>query len=134
MVKEPEHGPRSVAEILGSADLDRWRRFSHDVQIASALADYREVDSGLETACRSDTTSPLASVYALWLADSRMNAGTADRSVSDVPDLDVTGEVPDSDRGRMSLRWVLVHMIEEYARHIGNADQLQERIDGEVGQ
>ena len=33
----------------------------------------------------------------------------------------------------MSLREVLVHMIEEYARHIGHADLLRERIDGRVG-
>jgi hypothetical protein len=33
-----------------------------------------------------------------------------------------------------SLRWVLIHMIEEYARHCGHADLLRERIDGRVGQ
>jgi len=33
----------------------------------------------------------------------------------------------------MSLRWVYVHMIEEYARHNGHADLLRERIDGRVG-
>lgn len=32
-----------------------------------------------------------------------------------------------------SLRWVLVHMIEEYARHCGHADFLRERIDGATG-
>lgn len=32
-----------------------------------------------------------------------------------------------------SLRWVYVHMIEEYARHNGHADLLRERIDGAVG-
>jgi hypothetical protein len=32
------------------------------------------------------------------------------------------------------LRDVLVHMIEEYARHCGQADLLRERIDGRVGQ
>jgi hypothetical protein len=30
----------------------------------------------------------------------------------------------------MSLRWVYVHLIEEYARHNGHADLLRERIDG----
>jgi len=34
----------------------------------------------------------------------------------------------------ISLREVLVHMIEEYARHMGHADLLRERIDGRVGQ
>ena len=35
---------------------------------------------------------------------------------------------------RVSLRWVLVHMIEEYARHNGHADFLRERIDGATGE
>ena len=33
-----------------------------------------------------------------------------------------------------SLRWVLVHMIEEYARHNGHADLLREAIDGQTGE
>jgi uncharacterized damage-inducible protein DinB len=33
----------------------------------------------------------------------------------------------------MSLRWVYLHMIEEYARHNGHADLLRERIDGATG-
>ena len=32
-----------------------------------------------------------------------------------------------------SMRWILIHMIEEYARHCGHADLLRERIDGTVG-
>jgi uncharacterized damage-inducible protein DinB len=48
-------------------------------------------------------------------------------------DLDVTGRIPDRDQ-EISLREVLVHMIEEYARHCGHADLLRERIDGRVGQ
>ena len=39
-----------------------------------------------------------------------------------------------SRRGKdISLRWVYVHMIEEYARHNGHADLIRERIDGVVG-
>jgi uncharacterized damage-inducible protein DinB len=38
-------------------------------------------------------------------------------------------------RGRtFSLRWIYVHMIEEYARHNGHADLLRERIDGATGE
>ena len=33
----------------------------------------------------------------------------------------------------MSVRWVYLHMIEEYARHNGHADLLRERIDGATG-
>jgi hypothetical protein len=34
---------------------------------------------------------------------------------------------------QMSVRWVYLHMIEEYARHNGHADLLRERIDGATG-
>jgi hypothetical protein len=34
----------------------------------------------------------------------------------------------------VSLRWIYVHMIEEYARHNGHADLLRERIDGVTGE
>ena len=34
----------------------------------------------------------------------------------------------------MSLREVLLGMIEEYARHMGHVDLLRERIDGRIGQ
>jgi hypothetical protein len=40
-----------------------------------------------------------------------------------------------SDNGKpVTLRWVLAHMIEEYARHNGHADFLRERIDGATGE
>ena len=34
----------------------------------------------------------------------------------------------------ISLRWILLHMIEEYARHNGHADLIRERVDGAVGE
>jgi uncharacterized damage-inducible protein DinB len=33
-----------------------------------------------------------------------------------------------------NLRWIIVHMIEEYARHNGHADLLRESVDGETGE
>jgi len=35
--------------------------------------------------------------------------------------------------GRVSLRWVLVHMLEETARHAGHLDLMREQIDGKTG-
>jgi hypothetical protein len=66
--------------------------------------------------------------WATWRAE----VAFADRFVADAPDLDITGD--EKRRGPISLRWVLVHMIEEYARHLGHADLLRERIDGRVGE
>lgn len=43
--------------------------------------------------------------------------------------------VPRGNSGwRFSLRWVLLHLIEETARHAGHADLLREAIDGSVGE
>ena len=67
--------------------------------------------------------------WAAW----RGEVENADRFVADHP-LETMGEASDPDRGPISLRWVMVHMIEEYARHLGHADLLRERIDGAVGQ
>ena len=52
------------------------------------------------------------------------------RAIAATRGLDDTG----TRRGqRVSLRWIYVHMIEEYARHNGHADFLRERIDGQTG-
>lgn len=54
------------------------------------------------------------------------------RTVSAGLPLDAIGRRPR--RGQdCSHRWILVHMIEEYARHNGHADLLRERIDGATG-
>ncbi|WP_231446906.1 DinB family protein [Brevibacterium zhoupengii] len=34
---------------------------------------------------------------------------------------------------RFNVRWVLIHMFEEYARHVGHADLIRESIDGSTG-
>jgi Protein of unknown function (DUF664) len=58
--------------------------------------------------------------------------------VATAPSLDNTGDDPEnqhgSGRGPMSLREALIGTIEEYARHMGHADLLRERIDGRIGQ
>lgn len=70
----------------------------------------------------------VAQAWAAW----RGEVEFADGFVSDAPDLEITGN--ELWRGSVSLRWVLIHMIEEYARHLGHADLLRERIDGRLGQ
>jgi uncharacterized damage-inducible protein DinB len=73
----------------------------------------------------------VADAWTTW----RSEVAFAEKFVDAAPDLDVTGTYTYGDhRGMISLRQVLVHMIEEYARHMGHADLLRERIDGRVGQ
>lgn len=44
--------------------------------------------------------------------------------------LDTMAKLPRRDGNVASLRWILVHLIEEYARHAGHADLIRESIDG----
>jgi hypothetical protein len=68
----------------------------------------------------------------------RTEVDFATRFVAEAPSLDIAGDDPlnnhGSGGGSMSLREALVGMIEEYARHMGHADLLRERIDGRLGQ
>jgi uncharacterized damage-inducible protein DinB len=62
---------------------------------------------------------------AAWQAECELS-----REAAAAHDLDDTG----IRRGEpCSLRWIYVHMIEEYARHNGHADLIRELIDGVVG-
>jgi uncharacterized damage-inducible protein DinB len=54
-----------------------------------------------------------------------------DAVIAAAPSLDVTATDED---GSFSLRWILVHMIEETGRHLGHIDLLRERADGSVGE
>jgi uncharacterized protein DUF664 len=75
----------------------------------------------------------VAEAWKTWRAE----VAFAERLVDEAPDLDITGDYDYGEPyepGSISLREVLVHMIEEYARHNGHADFLRERIDGRVGQ
>jgi uncharacterized damage-inducible protein DinB len=62
----------------------------------------------------------------------REEVAFAEKFVADSPDLGIKGIMRDGTS--IALREVLVHMIEEYARHCGHADLLRERIDGRFGQ
>jgi uncharacterized damage-inducible protein DinB len=61
----------------------------------------------------------------------RREVEQAEKFVDAAETLDVEGTMSD---GQITLREVLVHMIEEYARHCGHADLLRECIDGRTGQ
>jgi uncharacterized damage-inducible protein DinB len=70
----------------------------------------------------------VADAWQAW----REQVSFADRFVAQAGDLGIRGNLRDG--GTIALREVLIHMIEEYARHCGHADLLRERIDGRVGQ
>lgn len=86
-------------------------------------------ETGVADADFHGATADPAEVDEAWRVW-RAEVAFADAFVDGAPDLEITGI--EKWRGPLSLRWVLIHMIEEYAQHNGHADLLRERIDGQV--
>jgi uncharacterized damage-inducible protein DinB len=103
---------------------------------------FREVLSGEDAPRRYRTTEDRdadfngaspdpAVVDDAWVAW-REEVAHAELCVEGFRDLGTTVQLPNEDE-EIAVREVLIHMIEEYARHCGHADLLRERIDGRVG-
>jgi uncharacterized damage-inducible protein DinB len=54
-------------------------------------------------------------------------------AVDELGDLDAVTPFPNRRGVHFSMRWILMHMIEETARHAGHADLIRESIDGATG-
>lgn len=67
------------------------------------------------------------------LADYRRTVEQANQVIEACPDLAFLAPRPPRRGPAPSMRWVLVHMIEETGRHAGHADILREQIDGSTG-
>ncbi|MDQ0936549.1 DinB family protein [Streptomyces turgidiscabies] len=72
------------------------------------------------------------------LAAWRAEVGRSREIVAAAASLDESGRLSEREAAlvgmqRLSLRWIMVHMIEEYARHNGHADLLRELVDGATG-
>ena len=70
---------------------------------------------------------PMADLLAAYAAET----ARCDAVIAAAPSLDATATDED---GTYSLRWILVHMIEETGRHLGHMDLLREHADGAVGE
>jgi hypothetical protein len=84
-------------------------------------------DRDLDAAFREVETASAADAFAAWHAACENSRKLTDAAVSLDAGAELMGET-------YTLRWLLGHMIEEYARHNGHADLLRERIDGQTGQ
>jgi uncharacterized damage-inducible protein DinB len=89
-----------------------WSADNHDLDFDGAVADPAVVDDGFTT----------------WKAQ----ITAADQWLDGLTDLDAMVVLVAG--GEASVRDILIHMIEEYARHCGHADLLRECIDGRTGQ
>ena len=84
----------------------------------------------------ADRDWEMTTAYGMNFADLRADFDAACKRsrahVAAAPSLDALAIGGDS-ANSVSLRWILIHMIEEYARHCGHADILRESIDGRTG-
>jgi len=82
------------------------------------------------TSAPSDTGDQLRE---LWLERVTRSRALVERLLSE-GGVEALDETHAAWLGPVSLRWVLCHMIEEYARHNGHADFIREAIDGQTGE
>ncbi|HEX6197220.1 MAG TPA: DinB family protein [Jiangellaceae bacterium] len=124
----------STMSLLGlvrhMADVERgwFRRFMAGQDAPPIFYSREDPDGDFDDAVADPTV--VEEAWRAWHEE----VAFADKYVAESPDLGVIGKRAKADRGELSLRWVLTHMIEEYARHLGHADLLRERIDGRLGQ
>ncbi len=122
--------PPSSMSLLGLvrhlADVERgWFRRTLNGEAAPPLFySDDEPDGEFDNVDSAD----VAEAFTTWEAEC---AASRD-AVANAADLDASGTNRHGEE--FSLRWILTHMIEEYARHNGHADLLRESIDGATGE
>jgi uncharacterized damage-inducible protein DinB len=121
--------PPSTLSLLGlvrhMADVERnwFRRVLGGEDVPGLYWTDDDVDGDFDNV----DTADVADAFDRW----REECEQARQATAAAPSLEVTGLRKGA---QVSLRWILVHMIEEYARHNGHADLIRERIDGTVGE
>ncbi len=124
--------PPSTLSLLGlirhMSDVERsWFRRVMAGEVAPRKFSSPDDPQGAWTGAVADD-AVVAEAWAAWETE----VAYSDQFVARTSDLSTLGT--QSDGKTIQLREVLVHMIEEYARHCGHADLIRERVDGRVGQ
>lgn len=123
--------PPSDLDLLGMtrhlADVERW--WFRAVMVAEVDDGNYESETDPDLDWHHTPGDTLADALAIW----HREVARARAIVAEHPDLDELVARPSPTRGDISLRWIVIHMIEEYARHCGHADFLREAVDGVTG-
>ncbi len=122
--------PPSTLSLLGvlrhltEVEVYWLRAVLHDLDVPERYSTPEQPDGDLEGAA-AGTAAADVEAY-------REEVALARESAAAWTDLDVP--VRGLRRGEpLNLRWILTHLIEEYARHLGHMDLLRERVDGATG-
>ncbi|MFH8614973.1 DinB family protein [Streptomyces sp. NPDC017979] len=116
-----------LVQHLAEVERNWFRRKFEGQDVPPVFTDFGDDGFGLHP------DRGLDEAMAAWQAEiAHGRAITADASLDDC------GHLSDEEAAfvggkEISLRWILVHLVEEYARHAGHADLLRERIDGVTG-
>ena len=116
---------------------DHW--FSGVILDLPRMSPWSEVDWSAtpDWEWESATTDAPDAVRAQWAASVERSRAALATALSVAVSSDSLGSLAKRalrSGERPSLRWILVHMIEEYARHNGHADMLREAVDGQTGE
>jgi uncharacterized damage-inducible protein DinB len=108
-------------------EVEQWwfRMHAGNEQIAFAYSTESDETADFDAVEDADEQADLAR-FRVEIAAAR--AAVAGKSLDDV--VASRGHHPEQER---DIRWIYLHMIEEYARHNGHADLIRECIDGTVG-
>jgi uncharacterized damage-inducible protein DinB len=123
--------PPSTLSLLGlvrhmaDVELGWFRQVYADEDVPDIYYTEEDRDADFNNVADAD----VAQAFAAWRAECEV----ARQIVAGAPSFDALSKRPTRQGETMSLRWIMVHMIEEYARHNGHADLLRERIDGVTG-
>jgi uncharacterized damage-inducible protein DinB len=135
-----ELGPEQLQITVGSSSLTLGRLLRHmafveDFWFGETLhdrdpyAEWAAADWDAQPDWEMDTAADYSPAQLGRQFDDAVNRSRA--AVGDVRLDDLAART--GRHGPTNLRWILVHMIEEYARHCGHADIIREAIDGRVG-
>ena len=123
--------PPSDLDLLGMtrhlADVERW--WFRAVFMAEVTDGNHDSDDDPDLDWHHGPGDTIAEARDIWRAE----AARAREIVAASTDLDAIGAYTAGSRGEISPRWIMIHMIEEYARHLGHADFLRENVDGVTG-
>lgn len=107
---------------------DSWfdRRFAgHDMPSPWARVDW---DADPDWEWHSAADDSVEEIFEQW-----RTSVARSRAVVEGRALDEVSAQPTRRDGHFNLRWMLLHLLEEYARHLGHADLLREAVDGATG-
>lgn len=108
-----------LVKHLRTAELN-WFVWAYEDGVEEMWEPFPPVEDG-------DTITDVVAAY-------RAASARVDEIIDGCADLDAQGpRIVNEGEPAPTLRWILVHMIEDTARHAGQADILRERIDGATG-